>query len=218
MCPPPPPSFLLNLLSNYHQSWHDSSLRQNLSKAEKVKSIMVWLWRHLCSDEYPKLLKTVYIRAGASSATFIWSYSNLAETFSTNTAFDWKCWIWINRCFPCSYDVINIIPAFWQINTRQSLIFQLPFKKFPFLKQIMKKYAMVEISTIKKIICDIESINMWIWVDEVYRFTDFSNICLHHHDIITILYLTYVLRSHYRNYGEHKGLAVLNSELSKLSP
>ena len=25
-------------------------------------------------------------------------------------------------------------------------------------------------------------------------------------------------RSHYRNYGEHKGLAVLNSELSKLSP
>ena len=27
-----------------------------------------------------------------------------------------------------------------------------------------------------------------------------------------------VLRSHYRNYGEHKGLAVLNSELSKLSP
>ena len=28
----------------------------------------------------------------------------------------------------------------------------------------------------------------------------------------------YLLRSHYRNYGEHKGLAVLNSELSKLSP
>ena len=27
-----------------------------------------------------------------------------------------------------------------------------------------------------------------------------------------------MLRSHYRNYGEHKGLAVLNSELSKLSP
>ena len=26
-----------------------------------------------------------------------------------------------------------------------------------------------------------------------------------------------VLRSHCRNYGEHKGLAVLNSELSKLS-
>ena len=29
--------------------------------------------------------------------------------------------------------------------------------------------------------------------------------------------LDYLLRSHYRNYGEHKGLAVLNSELSKLS-
>ena len=28
----------------------------------------------------------------------------------------------------------------------------------------------------------------------------------------------YVLRSHYRNYGEHKGLVALNSELSKLSP
>ena len=27
-----------------------------------------------------------------------------------------------------------------------------------------------------------------------------------------------LLRSHYRNYGEHKGLAVLNSELSKLMP
>ena len=27
-----------------------------------------------------------------------------------------------------------------------------------------------------------------------------------------------LLQSHYRNYGEHKGLAVLNSELSKLSP
>ena len=27
-----------------------------------------------------------------------------------------------------------------------------------------------------------------------------------------------LLRSHCRNYGEHKGLAVLNSELSKLSP
>ena len=27
-----------------------------------------------------------------------------------------------------------------------------------------------------------------------------------------------LVQSHYRNYGEHKGLAVLNSELSKLSP
>ena len=31
-------------------------------------------------------------------------------------------------------------------------------------------------------------------------------------------YYKHVLRSHYRNYGEHKGLAVLNSKLSKLSP
>ena len=28
---------------------------------------------------------------------------------------------------------------------------------------------------------------------------------------------TVLLRSHYRNYGEHKGLTVLNSELLKLS-
>ena len=31
-----------------------------------------------------------------------------------------------------------------------------------FLTQIMKKYAIAEISTEKKIICDTESINMWI--------------------------------------------------------
>ena len=35
---------------------------------------------------------------------------------------------------------------------------------------------MVQIYTQKKIICDTESINMWIWVDEAYHFTDFSNI------------------------------------------
>ena len=40
----------------------------------------------------------------------------------------------------------------------------------------MKKYAILEISTKKKIICDTESINMWIWADEGYRFTYFSNI------------------------------------------
>ena len=32
------------------------------------------------------------------------------------------------------------------------------------------------------------------------------------------VYTSPVLWSHYRNYGEHKGLAVPNSELSKLSP
>ena len=40
----------------------------------------------------------------------------------------------------------------------------------------MKQYAIVEISTEKKIICDTESINMWIWANEAYCFTDFSNI------------------------------------------
>ena len=59
--------------------------------------------------------------------------------------------------------------------------------------KIMKKYAIVEISSKKKIICDTESINMWIWDDEVYLFTDFSNSYLHH-DIITILYWTYEFR------------------------
>ena len=56
----------------------------------------------------------------------------------------------------------------------------------------MKKYAIVEISTKKKIICDTESINMWISADEAYRFTNFSNI--RHHDAITILYWTYEFR------------------------
>ena len=36
----------------------------------------------------------------------------------------------------------------------------------------MKKYARVEISTEKKIICDTGSINMQIWDNEPYRFTD----------------------------------------------
>ena len=40
----------------------------------------------------------------------------------------------------------------------------------------MKKYAIVEISTKNKIIYDTESIKMWIWADEAYRFTDISNI------------------------------------------
>ena len=36
------------------------------------------------------------------------------------------------------------------------------FKNLLFSTQIMKKYASVEISTKKKIICDTESINIWI--------------------------------------------------------
>ena len=40
----------------------------------------------------------------------------------------------------------------------------------------MKRYAIYEIPTKKKIICDTGSINMCIWADEVYCFTDFSSI------------------------------------------
>ena len=50
------------------------------------------------------------------------------------------------------------------------------FKKFCFLDTEYEKYAIVEVSTKKKIICDTESINMWLSADEVFRFTDFSNI------------------------------------------
>ena len=38
----------------------------------------------------------------------------------------------------------------------------------------MKKYAIAEAK--KKIICDTGSINMRIWANKAYRFTDFSNI------------------------------------------
>ena len=38
-----PPPFLLYLLSNYHETWHDSFLRQSLSKAVKVRCIMMSL-------------------------------------------------------------------------------------------------------------------------------------------------------------------------------
>ena len=40
----------------------------------------------------------------------------------------------------------------------------------------MKNYAIVEIYTKKKIICDTESINMRIQANEAYRFINFSNI------------------------------------------
>ena len=41
-------------------------------------------------------------------------------------------------------------------------IFKLSLKNFAFLTYFMKKYAIVDISTKKKIICDIGSINMRI--------------------------------------------------------
>ena len=156
MCPP---LFLLYLLSSYHQTWHDSSLRQNLSKAEKVKSIMTSLWRlwcHLCYDEYRKLLKTFYIRVGAASSSFIWSYSNLAESFSTNTAFDWKSWIWINICFFCYWWCHQHNASFFD---KYSPIFQLSLKNFAFLTRIMEK------------VCYIWNIyqkenSLWHWIDK----------------------------------------------------
>ena len=37
------PLFLLYLLSNYHQTWYNSTMAQNLSRAVKVKSIMTSL-------------------------------------------------------------------------------------------------------------------------------------------------------------------------------
>ena len=41
-------------------------------------------------------------------------------------------------------------------------IFELSLKNFAFLTHFMKNYAIVEISTTKKIICDTESINVRI--------------------------------------------------------
>ena len=60
---------------------------------------------------------------------------------------------------PCSDDIINVMIAFFD---KYGPIFRVYLKNFAFLTQIMKKYAIVEISTEKKIICDTESINMWI--------------------------------------------------------
>ena len=48
------------------------------------------------------------------------------------------------------------------------------FKNVAFLT--MKNYAIVEISTKKKIVHDTGSMNMRIWVNEAYRSTNFSNI------------------------------------------
>ena len=55
-----------------------------------------------------------------------------------------------------------------------SPIFELSLKNFPILTHIMKKYAIVEISTEKKIICNTESINMRIWANKAYCFADVS--------------------------------------------
>ena len=75
--------------------------------------------------------------------------------------------------FPCSDDVINLMLVFFD---KCCPIFEASFKNFTFLTHFMKNYAIVEISTKKKIVCDFGSINMRIRADEAYRFTDFSNI------------------------------------------
>ena len=67
-----------------------------------------------------------------------------------------------------------------------SSIFEISFKNFTFLTQFMKNYAILEVSTKKKIICDTGSINMPIQAKKAYRFTDFQ--ILHHNYIIMILW------------------------------
>ena len=53
---------------------------------------------------------------------------------------------------------MNIMLAFLQMQSHFSAIFQ----KFCFFETDYEKYAMVEICTKNKIMCDTESINMWI--------------------------------------------------------
>ena len=62
--------------------------------------------------------------------------------------------------------------AFGQIQSHFSGI----FKKFCFFDTDYENYAIVEMSTKRKIICGTESINMWISVDDAYRFSDFLTI------------------------------------------
>ena len=93
---------------------------------------------------------------------------HLAQTL----LFDWMRWIWINICFSCYWWRRQHDASFWT-NT-------VPFSRY--LSKILlfdtdyENYAIVEISTKKRIICGTESINMWIWADEIYRFSDFSTI------------------------------------------
>ena len=58
---------------------------------------------------------------------------------------------------PFSDDIINVMIAFFD---KCGPIFQVYLKNFAFLTQIMKKYAVVEVFTEKRIICHAESINM----------------------------------------------------------
>ena len=60
------------------------------SKSQIHNDVTMTSMTSFCSIEHKKLLKTVYIKIGAASSSFTSSYSNLAERFSTNTAFDRK--------------------------------------------------------------------------------------------------------------------------------
>ena len=149
------------LINKCSISDYPSNFEQNLSKVVKVKCMMtsLWrLWRHLCSVEYWKLLKTVCIEIDAASSSFIWSYSNLAETFSTNTTFDWKSWIWINRCFSWFDYVINIMPAFLTNTVSFSAIFQKFYFSDTYYKKVWYSWNIYQ----NRKTCDTESINMWI--------------------------------------------------------
>ena len=79
-----------------------------------------------------------------SSFIYIHSYSNLTEKFNTSIALNQRNWIKNNRRVLCSDDIINIMIAFFD---KHGPIFHVYLKNFAFLTQIMKKYAIVEIST-----------------------------------------------------------------------
>ena len=57
-----------------------------------------------------------------------------------------------------------------------NVLFLRYLSKILLLNTFFKKYAIVDISTKKKIICDTGSINMRISANKAYCFTDFSNI------------------------------------------
>ena len=70
--------------------------------------------------------------------------------------------------------------------TNKVLFVRLSFKYFAFLTQIVKNCAIREVSTKNVIICDVESINMWILADKACNFMSFP--ILRHNDVITISY------------------------------
>ena len=61
------------------------------------------------------------------------------------------------------------------------------FQIFCFFQTDQEKCAVGEISTKNEVICDTESINMWILADKTCHFNNFFQI-LCHDDVITISY------------------------------